>query len=541
MKAALDLAREAFASQAWTASYDALTDASGRAPLAAEDLERLAVTCQLLGYDEASDDAWARAHHEYLRRSDLQGAARSAFWLGFGLIDRGEFARGGGWLARAERALDHHDGDCVERGYLLIPAGLQAMEEGDPAGAAATFEDAAVIANRFEDRDLTAMTRLGRGTALIAEGLMGDGVEQLDEAMVAVTAGEVSPVVVGTVYCAVIEACRRIFDLRRAQEWTTALGRWCDAQPDLVPYRGQCQVYRAEIMALRGAWTDALAEAQRACERLSERPGLPATGAAFYQVGELHRLAGRAGKAEAAYKEASRRGRSPYPGMALLRLAQGRIDAAAAGISRVLDETTDPIERARSLPAHVEIALAAGDPVAASAAANELVSIAQELGAPSLQAAAAHGTGAVALAAGDATGAIEALRRAALAWQELDAPYEVARTRALIGSACRVLGDEDGAELELDAARHALELLGAPTDLLQLEDAAHTSGGAGSLTSREVEVLRLVASGMTNRAVAKHLVISEKTVARHLSNIFAKLGVASRTGATAYAYEHGLA
>ena len=535
--------REAFATQAWTAAYESLTAAAAEAPLSARELERLAVVCQLLGNDEESDDRWARAHHEHLRQGDVRGAARSAFWLGFGLMDRGEFARGGGWLARAERALERYDGDCVERGYMFIPVAMQALEEGDPTTAAAMFENAAQIGERYDDADLAAMSGLGQGLALMTMGRAEEGVEQMDEAMVAVTAGEVSPVVAGTVYCAVIEACQRIFDMRRAQEWTAALGRWCDAQPDLVPYRGQCLVYRAEIMQLRGAWTEALDEAQRACERLSVRAALLAAGAAFYQIGELHRLAGRTGQAEVAYKEASRRGRSPYPGMAQLRLAQGRIDAAVAGIRRVMDESSDPMERARLLPAHVEIALAANDAVDAAEAAVELVSIAEESGAPFLHAAAAHATGAVALETGDAAGAIEALRRASLTWQELDAPYQVARSRALIGQACRALGDEDGAELELDAARRTLEQLGAPADLLRLEDPSRGSGNAsapGALTAREVDVLRLVASGMTNRAVAKHLVISEKTVARHVSNIFAKLGVASRSAATAYAYEHGL-
>ena len=537
--------RDAFGKQAWTAAYEALTQAAEEAPLSARDLERSAVACQLIGKDDESEDRWARAHHEHLREGDVRGAARCAFWLGFGLMDRGEFARGGGWLARADRSLERYEGDCSERGYLLLPAGMQALDEGDPSAASSMFARAAEIAERFADADLMAMARLGSGSALVASGRVGDGMALLDEAMVAVTADEVSPVVVGTVYCAVIEACQRIFDLRRAQEWTAALNRWCEAQPDLIPYRGECLVYRAEIMQLHGQWTDALDEAQRACQLLSSRTDHPAMGAANYRLGELYRLRGQTKEAEAAYREASRRGRSPYPGLAQLRLVQGRVDAAVAGISRVMDESDDPPGRARLLPARVEIGLAAHDDVGARMAAEELAAVADEIGAPFLQAAAAHAAGAIDLAAGGAPGAIPSLRWAVHAWQELDAPYEAGRTRALIGTACGQIGDEDGAALEFDAARRAFEVLGAIPDLLRLEELSRSSvDGAdplGVLTSREVEVIRLVASGMTNRAIARELVISEKTVARHLSNIFAKLGVSSRSGATAYAYEHGLA
>lgn len=544
MRGELGRGREAFAARSWTAALEALTAAEAEAPLSAEDLERSALTCQLLGKDDESDDRWARAHHEHLRRADARGAARCAFWLGFGLIDRGEFARGGGWLARADRALEGFEGDCPERGYLLIPVAMQALEAGDPAGASVTFASAGVVAERFDDADLTAMSRLGRGSALLALGQIPDGVEQLDEAMLAVTSGEASPVVVGTIYCAVIEACQRLFDLRRAQEWTAALGRWCDAQPDLVPYRGQCLVYRAEIMQLHGEWADAADEAQRARERLSQQGEHPALGDAMYRIGELWRLRGKTVKAEASYREASRAGRSPYPGLAQLRLAQGRTAAAVAGIARMLGELDDPVARARLLPACVEIGLAAADDAGARAAAGELANIAEDLEAPFLQAAAAHATGAVELAAGNASGAMPSLRRAAQAWQALDAPYELAQVRMLIGAACLEIGDDDGAELEFDGARRAFEQLDAAPDLIRIQELSRGLGRAdphGILTVRELDVIRLVASGMTNRAIAGQLVISEKTVARHVSNIFAKLGVSSRSGATAYAYEHGLA
>jgi ATP/maltotriose-dependent transcriptional regulator MalT len=529
--------------QAWGDVYAQLSAADRSAPLALDDLERLAVAAYLIGRDRESEDAWTRAHQEAQRHDDVARAVRCAFWVAFGLLNKGELARGSGWVDRAQRLLDDGRHDCVEQGYLRYCVAFRCVLEGDATAGHASFSQAAKIGDRFRDAQLMTLARVGQGRCLIYLGEIAEGMALLDEAMVSVTAREVSAIAVGDVYCTMIEACQELFDLGRVQEWTAALSDWCESQPQLVLYRGQCLVHRAEIMQLSGRWSEAMDEVQRACARLAQPAGQPAHGAAVYLRAELHRLRGEFVPSEAAYREASELGREPQPGLAQLRLAQGQLDAAAAAIRRVLDEAQDPMTRARVLGPYVEIVLAEGDVGAARVAADELSAIAAELNAPFLHALAAHTVGVVLLAENDYRPALASLRDACAVWRELDAEHETARVRMLIGLACRALKDADGAAMEFEAARGVFARLGAAPDLVRMDelcgpvDPPRTAGG---LTARELQVLELVAAGKSNRSIGDDLVISEKTVARHVSNIFTKLGLSSRAAATAYAYEHDL-
>lgn len=534
--------RTAYERRHWSNAYALLREADTVQPLGDQDLERLSVAAHLLGHEEECIALLERAHQEAVAAGEVQRALRASFWLTSNLMELGEYARGSGWAARAHRLLDDCPDDCAERGYVDVLDALQAAGSGDVATAQQRFASAAATAARNGDADLETLARHGVGRALLQSEEAGTGLAVLDDVMVDLTTRELSPIVVGIVYCSVLEACLNSYELGRAREWTASLTRWCAEQPDMVPFRGQCLAYRSEVMRLQGAWPDALAESQQACEILSRPPPHPALGPALYQLAETHRVRCEFAEAEERYREASRWGRPPEPGLPLLWLAQGRVPAAAAAIRRVLDEAADRTARGRLLPAGVEILLAVGDLDAAQVAVTELVEIAAAVDTPLLAAFAARAQGAVVLAEQRPLEALAPLRQSAAAWQQLDVPYEAARTRVLLSRAYRALGDTDMAEVELAAARWAFERLGARTDLAEIERllGRAPAGPPGGLTAREVEVLRLVAAGKMNREVAADLVISEKTVARHVSNILAKLDLSSRAAATAYAYEQGL-
>ncbi|MCW8384408.1 response regulator transcription factor [Streptomyces justiciae] len=622
--AELDRGRQACRRQAWAEAYALLGKADTVRPLDAADVEALAEAADMLG---RCDDAVAllrRAFTAYAGTGEVGAALRCAYWLCKGLAWGGELAQSGAWLARAQR-LAATEPDCPSRGYLTMLEAELHFRAGEPAEMLTLARHLATTVGGDADPDLLAGTAMTLGLALVSNGEVAAGLAQLDEAMVVVADGTPSARCIGMTYCVVIGTCQDLQELRRAQEWAKALSRWCAAQPDFSgAYRGLCRVHRAALLQLGGAWPEADREARLACAQLTAGYGESAAGSAFYQLAELHRLRGEYAEAEQAYRDTLRHGWDTQPGLALLRLSQDRPTPAAAAIRRALAETTDPMRRARLLPAAVEILLAEGaeegheqradgagagerrgagagaaegrdrlggvgagagparrgDGVGAEAgqeqrggggagvadggpsggaglsggsglpdgsgrrgvsaealrAADELAALAEAQSIVALRLVACQARGAVLLAQGVAGEALGVLREAGRGWRELDVPYEAARVGVLVALACRALGDEDCAALELDAAGQAFARLGALPDLRRVEGLR----GRSVLSPRELDVVRLIAQGRTNHAIAAELVLSEKTVARHISNIFAKLDLGSRTAVAAYAFENGL-
>jgi DNA-binding CsgD family transcriptional regulator len=536
------MSRGCYDRSAWSDACDAFALADREAALTADDLERWATAAYLAGRDEESTDAWSRAFDAHLAADEHALAVMCAFWSAFGLMQRGETARGGGWLASGHGLVDGRHLDCVGVGYLAVPAALMSLGSGEPERAREHCERALAIAERFEDADLRTMAHLGIGQSSWAAGEPDTGSRGYDEAMLAVTRGVVSPVVAGIVYCAVIDGCQRAFDVQRAREWTSALDRWCGSQPQLVSYRGQCLVHRSQVLQLHGDLAAAVADADAAARRLADPPR-PAIGMAHYQLGELARLHGDLAAAERAYRHAQEQGRTPQPGWALALLHGGDIDAAVAAIDTAVAGALDEIALVECLPASVEILLAAGEVDRAREAAGRLRRLADLADSAFLTALADHATGSVALADHDPRGALAPLRRACEQWRRLETPYHEAQTRLAIALACRALGDHGTAELECDAARRTFGAIGAAIGLRRIDDEFGPSAGHRSqpgLSPREAQVLRRVRLGRTNAQIADDLFISVKTVERHLSNAFAKLDAPNRAAAAAIAADAGL-
>jgi DNA-binding NarL/FixJ family response regulator len=521
-------AQAAYDARAWQRAFE-LYD--GAPDLDGADLDRFAVSAMLLG---RMDDYFAireRAYRQMLAAGDHAEAARAALWIGTQRMAQGEYGAGGGWLARAARLVAEHDPGSALRGYLLLADAFAAMAAGDLPRAADTCADASELGREHADPDLLSLALHQQGLFLLQSGRVEEGLACLDEAMVALSGGELSPMVTGIVYCGAISGCWCVYELRRAQEWTTAMTAWCDAQPELVNFAGECKVRRAELKQLRGAWSEALQELA-GVTKADVDPW--AAGCAAYVRGNLDRLRGDYEAADVSFAEAAGLGYEPQPGLALLRLARGSSQAAAAMVRRSLAETTDVGKRIELLFAASEIMLAIGQNDEAVGAVEELAARSASSRSPVVTAVHQQALAALRIAQGAPDAALAPLRSALATWVRTPAPYDEARTRVLLAAACRSLGDRESAERELERARSLFVELGAAPDVTRL-----TAGGGG-LSPRELEVLRLVATGATNKAIAAQLVLSERTVDRHVSNIFVKLGVSTRAAATASAFEREL-
>lgn len=533
-------ARGAFARRDWLRARDGFRAEQQAGVLTADDVYALGDAVWWLGSFREAEGCYEEAYRLYLQEGRSRQAAFAALAIAGYLFMRGEAATGSGWMSRALRLLKDEP-ECPEHGYVLFMDLEGALGACDFAVAAEKARQMQEIGRRFADASLVALGVAGEGRALIKQGRVRDGIALLDEAMLAALSDDLDPGWAGNIYCQLMRACYELSDLRRAGEWTQATARWCESLPAAGPFMGVCRVHRAQVFQAHGAWEQAEREAARVCEELAGFDlGTVAEG--YYQVGEVRRLRGDLSAAEAAFRQAHEFGRDPQPGLALLRLAQGRVEAASASIQAALAaQSQDRLARARLCAAQVEVALAAGEIETARAASEELGETARVYGSSGLEAAAPQARGAVLLAEGRAAEALPLLRTACLLWQRLNAPYEIARVRMLLARTYDALADHDAAGLELDAAEAVFTRLGATPDTKRI---AELRGGAtlpGGLTEREAEVLAMVAAGRSNREIAGALVISEKTVARHLSNIFTKLALSSRTAAAAYAFEHNLA
>lgn len=533
----LERARAAYAQRQWAQAREAYLAARAAAPLSAEDMAALSDAAWWEGAIDESLSAGEEAYRLFLHGDDPQPrpAAMLAIDIGFSWYLRGEEAMGSGWISRAQRLLKGEAG-CAEHGYLQSLAIDEALGAGDFDAALEEARAVGAIGDRYGDETLSSYALVGEGVALIKQGRVREGLAALDEAMLPVVAGRVRPTWAGNIYCQLMSVCHELADLRRAQQWTDATARWCEGFSNAVMFLGVCRVHRAQLLQVHGDWALAEEEIAQVCRDLAAM-NVAAVGLALYELGEVRRMRGDLEGAAAAYAQAHEHGKDPQPGLALVWVAEDNPSAALEALAACGARTNDPLAKTRLWEALVQAAVAAGDLSTARTAADALDKAAATYASPGLLAAAAQSRGRVCLAAGDAAPAIEALRSACQRWQELEAPYRVAQTRLVLAEALEYRGDEHGAALEQDAAAAALTRLGVtraprpPSRRVALPD---------GITRREAEVLALVAQGLTNREVADALVLSERTVARHLANLYTKIGVTTRTAATTYAHRHGL-
>jgi DNA-binding NarL/FixJ family response regulator len=541
---ALEVARDDVARWAWADALAAARAADvGSERAEADRLDIVAEASWWLGRLDDCIEAREHAYGRYEALGESKRAGQCAVWLWEHHQMKARPAMAGGWLRRARRALQAETESAEYAGLVLREAEV-AHGAGDLDGAEGLGRDALALARRLGSANLEAEALQAIGRVLIDGGRQADGLGHLDEAMLSAVEGGLGPYTTGKVYCSLISACEELGDMRRAAEWTDATWRWSESHP-LAMWPGICRVHHAALLQLRGDWDAAEREARQACAEL-DGFHVPNVAAGYIEIGEIRRRLGDLEGAEEAFARAEELCGQQSAGLALVRLAQRRVDAASAIITRMLAEHTwNRLARGKLLPAQIQIAVAAGDLTVAAEAADELEAIASEYASQALLAASLSSRARLQLAQGDPSGACATLREALQQWQQLEVPYEVATVRLLLGQACRNCGDEDGASRSLASAAAIFDRLGAALDSRHIRNLTSSSGSSpvlpGGITAREAEVLSLVAAGRTNKEVACALHLSERTVGRHLSNIFTKIGVTSRTAAAAFAYEHDLA
>ena len=533
----LELGRSAAQRGDWGMAYEVLSNLRREKGLDVEDLYRLGDAAWWLGLIRETLSICEECHERFLAEGNVGRAGGIAIELAFSWFLRGQPTIGSGWLSRGRALLDGQP-LRLEHGLLLWIEAGERRAAGDVDGATRAAHELKRMATDLDEPVLGCLGLMLEGTLAIRAGDVERGFGLVDEAMLPVLAGRVEPAMAGNLYCQLISVCTDLADMARARRWTDATQRWCDTFSSAVMFTGICRVHRTQLLRLQGSWESALGEAAAAARELAEL-NVEAAAEAHYEIGQTHRMRGNLADAQAEYEIAAALGRVPEPGFSLLLLAAGRLDDAGSSIRRSLAEQDDPFRRARLLAAQAEIACARSDHETAEVATAELERIAERYASPGFRAWAATSRAAVLLRSADPGNAVTPLRAALAAYREMGASYDAAAARAMLGEALRATGDVASAEAETAAAQASFLAMGAapPADwVVALSDPAAESP-PGGLTTRETEVVRAVAEGLSNRDVAARLVISEKTVARHLANVFAKLGVSSRTAAAAWVHQ----